>query len=77
MAGPMFFLLKDVQMLVKHWSVILPGWRVHRNLPSLCDCSARVNDLRIQIIETLGCFGGGGSGGVGWGVVMVGGGDDV
>lgn len=52
-------------IIIKHWFVIQPGWRVHMNLPSLCDCSALVNDLRIQIIETLGCFGGGGSGGVG------------
>lgn len=44
---------------------------MHRNLPSLSDFSASANYLRIQIIETLGCFGGGGSGGV------VGEGDDV
>lgn len=50
---------------------------MHRNLPSLSDFSASANYLRIQIIETLRCFGGGG-GVVGCGVVvMVGEGDDV
>lgn len=70
-SGPMLFLLRDVQMFVKHEFVFLPGRRVHRNPPSLSDFSASANYLRIQIIETLGCFGGGRSGGV------VGEGDDV